>query len=363
MSGTIQTPRRGAALRGIGTASTGREDLSVAALGTWLVLGVFLDGWAHLNRAALETFFTPWHAVLYSGAALSFGTVLLVARRHGGVPAGYAGAALGAPLFLAAGAGDFGWHTVFGLEVGLDALLSPTHLVLLASGLLLLLTPWWSDLHRDRSESDRAGWPAVLSLALATSLGSFFLLYTSAFTTGYAAEALARVPEGAPGHELAELPAAAGLSAYLASTLVVLVPLLLLLRRGRVPAGSATVLLVLVATLSGAVVQFRQPLLPVAALGAGLVLDTGLARTAGWSARLRTPVLAALLPAALWPLQLLGLAVTDGVRWPVELWTGVVVLATGVAALFGHLSLGSQPRLGPVHSAGEQAEPAYLRAP
>lgn len=358
MGGTIRAPRGGAALRGTGTASTGREDLAVAALGTWLVLGVFLDGWAHLNRASLETFFTPWHAVLYSGAAASFATVLLAARRHGGVPPGYAGAALGAPLFLAAGAGDFGWHTVFGLEVGLDALLSPTHLVLLASGLLLLLTPWWSDLHRAHSGPDRASWPAVLSLALATSLGAFFLLYTSAFTTGFAAEPLARVPEGAPGHEAAELPAAAGLAAYLVSTLVVLVPLLLVSRRGRVPAGSATVLLVLVTTLSSAVVQFRQPLLPVAALGAGLALDAGLARTAGWPARVRTPLLAALLPAVLWPLQLLGLAVTDGVRWPVELWSGVVLLTTGVAALFGHLSLGGQPGLGLEHQDGDRVESA-----
>ena len=42
-------------------------------LGTWLVLGVFVDGWAHFNRPGLETFFTPWYAVLYSGAALLFG--------------------------------------------------------------------------------------------------------------------------------------------------------------------------------------------------------------------------------------------------------------------------------------------------
>jgi hypothetical protein len=28
---------------------------------------MFLDAWAHNNLAQLETFFTPWHAVLYSG--------------------------------------------------------------------------------------------------------------------------------------------------------------------------------------------------------------------------------------------------------------------------------------------------------
>ncbi len=33
----------------------------------WGIGGLFLDGWAHSNVPQLETFFTPWHAVLYSG--------------------------------------------------------------------------------------------------------------------------------------------------------------------------------------------------------------------------------------------------------------------------------------------------------
>lgn len=101
--------------------------------------GVFVDGWAHQNRGSLETFFTPWHGLFYLGATAVFGHVLLVVRRSGGVPPGYLPALVGGPLFLLAGGSDFLWHQAFGLEVGLDALLSPTHL-LLASGLLLLST-------------------------------------------------------------------------------------------------------------------------------------------------------------------------------------------------------------------------------
>src|SRR5919201_3279095 len=44
-------------------------DWVVAILSCWLVGGVFVDGWAHNHMASLETFFTPWHAVLYSGFA------------------------------------------------------------------------------------------------------------------------------------------------------------------------------------------------------------------------------------------------------------------------------------------------------
>jgi hypothetical protein len=52
----IARPRRG---RG--------ADLITVMLGTWLLVGVFVDGWAHNNLHGLETFFTPWHALLHSG--------------------------------------------------------------------------------------------------------------------------------------------------------------------------------------------------------------------------------------------------------------------------------------------------------
>jgi hypothetical protein len=54
---------------------------------------------------------------------------------------------IAAVLFLVAGVGDMIWHTVFGIETGLDAALSPTHLLLVASGTLLLTSPlrsWWA---------------------------------------------------------------------------------------------------------------------------------------------------------------------------------------------------------------------------
>jgi hypothetical protein len=35
--------------------------------GTWLLIGLFVDGWAHTNLESLETFFTPLHVDFYSG--------------------------------------------------------------------------------------------------------------------------------------------------------------------------------------------------------------------------------------------------------------------------------------------------------
>ena len=49
--------------------STPRRDLAVALATLWLTAGLYLDGWAHSHVPELETFFTPWHGVLYSGYA------------------------------------------------------------------------------------------------------------------------------------------------------------------------------------------------------------------------------------------------------------------------------------------------------
>src|SRR5437773_2461467 len=44
-----------------------RDNLVTVLLAFWFAVGVFVDGWAHNNLVALESFFTPWHALLYSG--------------------------------------------------------------------------------------------------------------------------------------------------------------------------------------------------------------------------------------------------------------------------------------------------------
>ena len=48
----------GAATGGRPRAGWG-DDLAAALLGTWVVAGLFLDGWAHVNQPGLETFFSP----------------------------------------------------------------------------------------------------------------------------------------------------------------------------------------------------------------------------------------------------------------------------------------------------------------
>ena len=80
--------------------------------------------------------------MLYSGF-LVVATVLAVtiARAHRGgltwsqaVPRGYEISLVGVAVFAIGGIGDLLWHTLFGIEVDLSTLLSPTHFVLTAGG-------------------------------------------------------------------------------------------------------------------------------------------------------------------------------------------------------------------------------------
>src|SRR3954452_23440320 len=125
----------------------GRDDSITIILGLWLMGGVFIDGWAHNSRTLVESFFTPWHAVLYSGYAASAAWLcwLVLRQRRAGkigraaIPRGYELGLAGAFIFGVGGLGDMLWQTIFGIETRLKALLSPTHLLLFV-GILLILT-------------------------------------------------------------------------------------------------------------------------------------------------------------------------------------------------------------------------------
>src|SRR5438445_725148 len=65
-----------------------REDAITVACTSWLILGLFVDGWAH-NHQKPESFFTPWHALLYSGFLATAAWLWSRYERHRGVPVGY----------------------------------------------------------------------------------------------------------------------------------------------------------------------------------------------------------------------------------------------------------------------------------
>ncbi|MEF2278435.1 hypothetical protein V3W47_08980 [Deinococcus sp. YIM 134068] len=324
---TVPPPARvpvPAAPAGPHRATTGQH-LITLALGGWLLLGLFVDGWAH-NRfgETLETFFTPWHALFYSGFLAVAGWCLWLARRgwrRGGrglaaFPEGYALAALGVPLFGLGGLGDMGWHTAFGIEVGIEALLSPTHLLLFAGAALILAAPLnavWR-LPASRRAPPGVRWVATLSATALLTVTAFMHMYMWGLLV---------VPQG-----LGWVQTRGELSAILLTALILAAPVLLLLRRFDLPFGAVTVMYTVTnlgMSLMLAPGEWRVPLLAVLT---GLLADTVCAllrpspgRVWAWRA------FAFLLPVCVW-VPYLGAAVGAGLsNLSLELWLGVAVMA------------------------------------
>jgi hypothetical protein len=328
-------------------AHTLRDGL-VALSGVGLMSGLYLDGWAHVHVPTLETFFTPWHGVLYSGfvvLAASLIVPVLRGRLRGApwqesVPLGYGLGLLGIALFALGGLLDLGWHSLFGIEADAEALLSPPHLLLATGAGLMLATPLraaWA--HDDAPQRWRTWLPPLLSLALLLVLLAFFTSYTHPF-----ARAAAAVGERPVTHSETHASVDLAMSAILLQTGVLTGALLLLLRRWgtRWPPGTLTLLLGL--TLSPLTVIFDRflgvaPLpLIVAATLAGLSADALLRLLRPSNDRLwALRSMAALIPATLYAFYLAAIALSGGIWWTPHLIFGAVVLAAITGWLVSYL--------------------------
>jgi hypothetical protein len=297
-----------------------REEAAVAVFGTWMIIGLFIDGWAH-QADKPETFFTPWHGVLYSGFVVAVVWFAWEGRRQGtlGLPSaavpGQRLTALGFVVFVTGAVADGLWHEIFGVEVDLEALLSPTHLLLLIGGFLMVTQPIraaWADT-TDDAGSMRAFWPQAVTLTLATALVSFFTMYLSAFV-GVA-------DERGSTDRVQELLQVEGLASILVTNVIMIVPLVFTLRRWRPPMGTFTVLFAVVALAMTGLEAFDRAELAAPAVLAGLTADIALRR-------LPVRAVAAVVPLVLWTAYFAVAQASYGVEWPPELVAGSVVLAT-----------------------------------
>ncbi|WP_309572837.1 hypothetical protein [Deinococcus sp.] len=315
--------------------ATTRENVITMLLGLWLIGGLFLDGWAHNQLGdTLESFFTPWHAVFYSGFAAVAGWCLYLASRGwklgrrslAAFPDGYALAGLGVPLFGVSGAGDLIWHTLLGIEVGIEALLSPTHLGLFTGAMLILAAPlnavWRAPVNRSAPGAVR--WVAVLAVGTMLATTAFMHMYMWG---------LMMVPQG-----LGWVQTRGELSAVLLTSLILTAPVLLLLRRFTLPFGAITVMYT-VTNLGLALMlrpgDFRVPLL---ALGCGFLADAvHMALRPSPERIYHLRAFAFLLPLCVWVPYLGGAVQLGQSDLSLELWLGMAVMAglggLGISAL------------------------------
>lgn len=343
-----------------------RRDAVTAALSVWLVAGLFVDGYMHIARPELESFWTPWHGVLYTGflAAAAWICRPMLRLRDGrarldrtALPHGYGLGALGAVVFAVGGVGDSVWHTVLGIEVGVEALISPPHLVLLAGGLLINTTPAraaWPHAHVAQRLSTFL--PAVVSLTVASVAVGFFFAYGSGLydvhATRWFVESFETTHADTPW--LFDALTGHGVLARMTTTMILMVPTVLLVRRWRTPPGTFTVLFTAHAAFMLVLDQFHTPPMVLAGLAAGVAADVlvrSLRPSADrpWAAR----GFAALVPMVLWLGQVAVLAAMGDLGWSVVLWGGVALLGGGVG--FALALLAFPPAGQPVAPAGAGA--------
>ncbi|MGB1589699.1 MAG: hypothetical protein ACPHDO_05115 [Candidatus Poseidoniaceae archaeon] len=133
-------------------------DIMVLALGLWCLGGLLIDSFAHISGTVDDTFFTPWHAVWYSGAT-AYGAYIFYALlpeegmshliRHPfealkGLEPQHKPGVYGIIIFGISGFGDMIWHETLGVESSLDILLSPTHIGLFIGLCMSVSAPVWS---------------------------------------------------------------------------------------------------------------------------------------------------------------------------------------------------------------------------
>ncbi len=372
--------------------SSVRFDWLMALVSIWWMGGLFVDAWAHSNVPQLETFFTPWHAVLYSGflavaATLVIKTIsnrklaaagnvasgappsLMTCISNTGrgfrwlitVPAGYELSLLGVGIFAVSGVGDLIWHLLFGIEGSVDALLSPTHLGL-ALGVGLALSGPLRAAWRRRESAGTSSWrqlgPAIVSLTFTLSLLTFFTEYASPLVNPwpiYPASVLAGNGRIIPTSVLEGTGPALGIADILLQTGLLMGFVLLAIRRWRLPMGVFTFIFTLNAGLMMA--AFNQHvllfLLPCAGLS-GLAADLLYKRLQPAEDRPESVRLFAfVVPAMLYLLYFLNLAIVgpiffqSGITWSVHFWAGSFVIAGVVGFLLSYVMI---PPPNPVRS-------------
>lgn len=343
-----QPPQTPQATKGAGPrVASPRLDVVMLIFCSWPLFGGYLDAWAHHHVPNLETFFTPWHGVLYSGflaAALAHAVLLLSGRRAGydwrhALPSGYGLSALGVLAVFIGGPGDLLWHTLFGIEQDFNAAVSPTHMLLaLAIGLVVSgpLRSMW----RKPAPARWITWlPALLALTATLSAITLVTQYAHPFDIVWAAPAARTTPDDF-GQEL-------GVLNVILQSAILMGFVLAAIRRWRLPFGALTLLLTLNA-VALAFMDDRYIVIPVALL-AGLIGDVLLAMLQPSLTRTRElRVFAFTLPAVLYLFYFAGLELTTGIWWQIHVWLGAVVLA-GVAGWL--LSYLVAPPVGPVTAA------------
>lgn len=313
-----------------------RFKLLLGAGSVWLLTGLFMDGWAHNNIPDLiDSFFTPWHAVLYSGfavLAVILSITYLINVRRGfswmrGLPRAYMPSLLGVIIFSLAGNADLIWHTLFGFEENVEALLSPSHLSLALGG-ILITGGLWRELNDTTSPSAQAKTAdralGTLSLFVVMMIFTFFGQFANAFSHP---DVYVDLPTMADTYFWdVTLISYVLLPTALLMSFVLMMLRAKLLRTGTLAlfvAGSALLMFVLNIDQSAA----HWPVLVAAFITAGLAEGLRSVLRPSIQRPVQSQILSFVMPFSLFALYFAALLLTEGIWWRIHLWLGASVLA------------------------------------
>lgn len=310
------------------------------------VFGLFLDGWAHNHGFVDDSFFTPWHAVLY-GAILFAGFALILAHFRNvsrgyhwrrALPAGYGLSLFGFFIFILGGVGDMVWHETFGFEEDLEALLSPSHLFLALAGLLIITGPIRALWPRQTDHNWRELLPAILTFTCITSIFTFFTTFAAVTS-----ELIALAGPRPESHTLVDIY---GIVALVVQPGLLLAVVLFMKRRWQLPFGAITLLFVVNSLLNTWMhIKYSEDFILVSGAAAAGLLADYLFSGAKPATIARLRLASFLVPfvyslAALFIAHILGSTVwaDTGLWWEIHMWLGVPVLAGaagyGISMLF-----------------------------
>ncbi len=324
---------------GIAGISDDQLDTWVTALVLASVGGLILDVQSHIGGLdfAEEGFLTPEHSIIYGGvigAMLLVGGIILARKRRGldwqtAIPDGYGLGLVGLGLFVVGGPSDFVWHSAFGAEADVEALVSPTHLLLATGSGLFITSPLRAAWHRDNVTGWHAQFPVVIPATLLLTIMTTFTLYIHpAFVV--------------PGTN--STGAAYGLAGLQFHAALLMGYILLLTARFRLAIGSYT--LIIAGNGAAMTVLGDSHFLLPTYLVAGVLADIlAIALTPTPQDTRQFRVFATTIPATLTALYFATLAATTGIAWTIHLWAGAIFLTAVIGLLISYLL---QPTTSPV---------------
>jgi hypothetical protein len=298
-----------------------------------------LDGWAHEIVKVLDTFFTPWHAIYYSGfAAVSLflcGDILYNFSQRKKLARSlrtkYASAYIGVLIFSAGGLGDVIWHEFFGFERSIDALMSPTHLGLYLGMFLIFSAPFKNLIYQKNNKLNfKSNLTLILSITIIFSFLTFFTQYINPLISPFAFNT-----HQTPYRFYHE---AIGLASLFVHTIFLLAPLLMTLVHKKIPLGGLSTIILLNA-LSMTSIHLHFDFL-IAAVLISICSEALLHLT---RPSLRNPfgfqVFSYLLPFVYAGFYFLVGSYSRGIGWSSQLWIGTVLVSGFFGWLLSYLML------------------------